>query len=227
MHDYTTKSYILFDLDGTVTDPKEGITKAVQHALRSLGVAADNLDELTKFIGPPLQQSFQEFYGFDAATAAIAVDKYREYYGPQGIFECLLYPGITELLQLLASQGRKVLLATSKPTVYAERILDYWHLRSFFHFVAGSELSGERVAKQEVISYALEQCSIPPAEALMIGDRRHDIQGANALGVPCLAVAYGYGDLEELTAAQPAAIVHSVAELQKLLCGDATVPLKG
>ncbi|MBR6728677.1 MAG: HAD hydrolase-like protein, partial [Clostridia bacterium] len=154
------KTDILFDLDGTLTDPMMGITKSVRYALEHYGIKVKSLTELVGFIGPPLKGSFQSFYGFSDTQATEAVEKYREYFAETGIFENEIYPGIPELLEELKAQGRRLYLATSKPTVYAERILAHFHLDTYFDFVGGSLLSGERVEKQDVIRYTLAENNI-------------------------------------------------------------------
>ena len=209
---------ILFDLDGTLTDPKTGITKSVRYALHSFGIEVQNLDELTKFIGPPLKDSFEKYYGFSASDTEKAIAKYREYFSDRGIFENEVYAGIPEMLKALQHKGATLVVATSKPAVYARRILEYFALAGFFSFVAGSELDGTRNAKREVISYALEKLGISDgADVIMVGDREHDIIGANENGIASVGVAYGYGSREELSNAGAVYMVESVAELTQLL----------
>lgn len=211
-------SYILFDLDGTLTDPKLGITKAIQYSLKHFGIEISNLDILTTFIGPPLLDSFMKYFEFDEPTARLAIEKYREYYKEKGIFENQLYDGILELLEQLARQGKVVILATSKPVVFAQCILNYFCLDTYFKFVSGSELDGSRSKKSEVIRYALEQTNITElSEVVMVGDREHDILGANEIGIDSIGVLFGYGDLNELKNAGATNIVGSVRELMELL----------
>lgn len=215
---YTT---ILFDLDGTLTDPKPGITRSVQYALERLGIHVDDPERLTPFIGPPLIESFTRYYQLDAATAQEALGYYRDYFAETGIFENAVYPGIEELLTLLAAQGRTLAVATSKPTVYAERIIEHFHLSGYLTLIAGSNLDGTRTAKGEVIAYALD--TLPPltrSSCVMVGDRMHDIVGARENAVRSIAVGYGYGSQEELRAAEPTHLVQSVAELGRLLDGE-------
>ena len=149
--------YILFDLDGTLTDPKEGITKSVQYALSAFGIEVTNLDELEPFIGPPLKDSFMEFYGMDEPTALRAIEKYRERFQDKGLFENRLYDGVPELLRKLKGNHKKVAIASSKPTVFVERILEYFDIRRYFDVVVGSELDGTRTEKSEVVAEALRQ----------------------------------------------------------------------
>ncbi len=207
--------YILFDLDGTLTDPKEGITKCVQYALKYLGIEADT-EDLVDFIGPPLLESFQKYYHLDDEQGHTALKKYRERFSDIGIFENGVYPGIRELLSKLKEQGRKIALATSKPGVYAERILEKYELLPYFDVVVGSELDGRRTDKGEVITEALRQLKIldeQKEKALMIGDRLHDMVGAGKNQIDKLGVYYGYAHHGELEAAGADYIVHTVAEL--------------
>ncbi len=190
--------YILFDLDGTLTDPKEGITKSVAYALRHFGIEVEDLDTLCKFIGPPLKDSFMEYYGFSEEDAYLAVKKYREYFEPYGMFQNKVYDGVEKLLKELKACGKEMVLATSKPEVYAQKILEHFHLDSYFSYVAGSELDGTRVKKGDVIAYALDQMNIEDrSKAVMVGDREHDVIGAKEHGLDCVGVLYGYGNTEE------------------------------
>jgi phosphoglycolate phosphatase len=209
---------ILFDLDGTLTDPKIGITKSVQYALKSFGIDEPNLNALTKFIGPPLRDSFANFYGFSANEAELAVAKYREYFSDKGIFENEVYLGIPEMLKTLQNSGATLAVATSKPTVYARQILGHFTLDGCFSFVAGSELDGTRSVKSEVINYALNELGVTDkANAFMVGDREHDIIGANESGIMSVGVTYGYGTRTELQNAGATYIVDKVDELTALI----------
>lgn len=210
--------HILFDLDGTLTDPKVGITSAVAHALKYYGIEVENLDTLCKFIGPPLADSFMEYYGFSREQATEAVEKYREYFSVRGLYENKVYPGVEALLKELTMQGKKLYLATSKPEIYAKQILEYFHLTEYFTWIGGSELSGERVRKGDVIAYVLEQGQITDKDkAIMVGDRMHDVIGAKEQNLPCIGVLYGYGNREELEQAGAAMIKESVEELRDAL----------
>jgi len=210
--------YILFDLDGTLTDPKEGITKSVQHALRHFGQEVADLDSLCKYIGPPLGESFMRFGGIAQDEVDAAIAKYREYFGVKGIYENKLYDRVPETLQALKSVGCKVILATSKPTVYAVKILKHFGIFDLFDVVAGSELSGERVKKAEVIEYALANAGITDrAAAVMIGDREHDILGAKQIGLACVGVLHGYGGREELESAGADVILEDVKAVRTWL----------
>lgn len=191
--------YVLFDLDGTVTDPEKGITLCVAHALKHFGIETPELSALRKFIGPPLLDSFMEFYGFSREKAAEAVEKYRERFSVTGIFENEPYPGIERLLGGLKEAGCTLAIASSKPEVYTKRIIEHFELAPYFARVCGSELDGRRTDKAEVIAYALDSLGSPAAEkVLMVGDRRHDVIGAKKNGIVSIGVLYGFGDESEL-----------------------------
>lgn len=207
------KRYLLFDLDGTLTDPMVGITSSVQYALSRFGIEVRYLKELIPFIGPPLAESFQKYYGLSVEEAEQAVAYYREYFSPKGIYENEIYPGIADMLSQLQESGFELYLATSKPHVYARRILEHFGIADYFSYVGGSELDGRRVKKEEVIAHVLTTCGIAPGEALMIGDKEHDIKGAAACGVESVGVLYGYGSREELVTAGADHITASVEEL--------------
>lgn len=214
------KSCLLFDLDGTVTDSQLGITRSAAYALERFGIHIDNPAVLRCFVGPPLHESFMEHYGFSHADAMRAVDVYREYYRDKGIFENEVYPGIPELLKALNADGRTVILATSKPAVFAQKILDYFSLSDYFSCLSGAELDGTRTNKNEVIEYALELGGISDrSRCVMIGDRRHDIIGAKKTGLSSIGVLYGYGDRAEHEAAGADVIAESVEELRSILLG--------
>lgn len=212
------KKYILFDLDGTVTNSMEGITKSVQYALRKYGIEVSDLNELRKFIGPPLKDSFMEFYNFTEEDAEKGITYYREYFTDKGIFENYPYEGIDKLLDSLKSAGKKIILATSKPEVFSKRILDHFDLTKYFDYIAGSTLDGSRSSKGDVIRYALKESNITDLDStIMIGDRLHDIEGAKACKIESIGVLYGFGDRKELEEAGADFIVNDINELEKLL----------
>ena len=151
------KEYLLFDLDGTLTDPKVGITTCVQYALKSFGIDEPDLDKLEPFIGPPLKDSFMQFYEMNEKDAEAAVEKYRERFKDVGLFENEVYEGIPQMLRILRNKGMHLAVASSKPTVYVERILEHFEIREYFEAVVGSELDGRRVNKDEVVAEALKQ----------------------------------------------------------------------
>ncbi len=192
-------SAVCFDLDGTLTDPKEGIIGCIRYALEKLGAPQpDSDDDLTWCIGPPLLGSFEHLVG-DKAPEALAL--YRERFGDVGLFENAVYPGIREVLEELAGQGRRLFVATSKPTVYAVRILEHFELHDFFEHIYGSELDGTRADKTELLAWVLAQSELQASSAVMIGDRRHDVIGARNNGIDAIGVLYGYGSSDELSEA--------------------------
>lgn len=211
-------STILFDLDGTLTDPKVGITKSVQYALSKLGIKEPDLERLTSFIGPPLNLSFQQKYHFSSAEAQQAVEYYREYFKAKGMYENVVYESIPWLLKSLKDESRNLVVATSKPTVFAQKILDHFGIGQFFDHVVGSNLDSTRSDKTEIIEYTMIQYSdLPKSDFIMIGDREHDIIGANSNGIDSIGVTYGYGSREELTQAKVTYIADVIDDLIKLL----------
>jgi len=216
--------YILFDLDGTLTDPKLGITSSVQYALRALGIEEPSLDKLEPFIGPPLADSFREFYGLDEEQTMTAVAKYRERFNDQGIYENEIYPGTVRMLASLKASGKKLAIASSKPTLYVERILDYFDIRTYFDYIIGSNMDGTRGKKEEVVEEALRQM-VPSgmlsaekkASVAMVGDRKFDIEGAKEHGITSVGVSFGYAPEGELEQAGADFIVDTVEALAELL----------
>ncbi|NLA73719.1 MAG: HAD family hydrolase [Clostridiales bacterium] len=210
--------YVLFDLDGTLTDPVEGITNSIIYALKKYNIEISGREELYKFIGPPLLESFEKYYGFSKEEAKKALEYYREYYKDKGIFENLVYDGCEDLLKELKDKGLLLIVATSKPEVFAKKRLEYFDIAKYFTFIAGSNLDGSRVKKGEVIEYALKCCNIVDlSKALMIGDREHDIIGAKSIGIASIGVLFGYGDRNELENAGADFIAETVADIKKFL----------
>ncbi len=216
--------YILFDLDGTLTDPKLGITSSVQYALRALGIEEPSLDKLEPFIGPPLTDSFREFYGLEGERLATAIDKYRERFATQGIFENEIYPGIPQMLADLKAKDKILAIASSKPTLFVEQILEHFEIRKYFDHVVGSNMDGTRGTKEEVVEETLRQMltvEMTPAQkrdaVAMVGDRKFDIEGARAHGITSVGVLFGYAPEGELEEAGADYIVNSVRSLQVLL----------
>lgn len=208
---------VLFDLDGTLTDSKIGITKSVQYALSKFDIREDNLDNLEPFIGPPLSESFQKYYGFEPSQAQDAVDFYREYFSTSGMYENVVYPGIPDLLADLKSKQKELIVATSKPTVFANQILNAFNLYQYFTAVVGSHLDGTRTSKTEIIAHALLTSKKPKENrAVMVGDREHDIIGAQGNAVDSIAVTYGYGSALELQRASPTHLAHAVEDIGTL-----------
>lgn len=216
---------VLFDLDGTLTDPWEGITRCVQYGMEAAGHYEPDREKLTPFIGPPLMDMFMGEYGFTKEQAELAVDKYRERFREKGMYENKIYEGIEELLKALKASGKRLGVATSKPEVFAVPILEYFHIDSYFEHIVGSELSGERVRKGDVIKEALRRFGAEGkagekgerAMVWMVGDRKHDVIGAGEAGIPCVGVLYGYGGYEELSQAGADRLVSTVGELARLL----------
>ena len=214
---------ILFDLDGTLTDPYEGITCSIRHALVALGVEAPPQPALRWCIGPPLRVSFPKLLGTDDVTRVeAAVTAYRERYGSIGLFENVRYEGVPEMLRALRDEGRRLFVATSKPRVVAERIVAHFELAPHFERVYGAELDGRFDHKDALIAHLLHTEKLAPERVLMVGDREHDVRGARANGVRALGVTYGYGSHAELTEAGAAATVdHPAAVLSAVRGLDA------
>ena len=207
---------ILFDLDGTLTLPEEGITKSVKYALEAYGIIEENQDNLIRFIGPPLVDGFMEFYSFSREDALGAVEKYRERFSKVGLFENHLIDGVCDMLCELKNNGKKLALATSKPSVFTKKIIEKFDLAKYFDVVACAELDGTRNDKAEVIEYALSLiCDYK--NAIMVGDRMHDIIAAKKNSIDCIGVSYGYAQPGELEEYGAVAIVNNVDELNKLL----------
>ena len=210
---------VLFDLDGTVTDPKEGITRSVAYALSHFGIHVEDPDTLTNFIGPPLLDSFSRFYGMNDEDAQTAVKKYRERYSVTGWAENIPYEGMAELLADLKKAGRTVSLATSKPEEFAVRILEYFDLAQYFDLICGAPMNAPKGhGKVDVIEDALKRLNITDrSSVLMVGDRLHDTEGAHKANIPCAGVLFGYGDRAEHEKCGSEYIVETVAELRALL----------
>lgn len=205
---------ILFDLDGTLTDPGIGITRCIQHALVSLGRTAPDMGLLRHCVGPPLRDSFADLLATeDEAMLTEAIRLYRERFAPVGMFENSVYPDVPSGLETLRKEGHRLWVVTSKPHVFAREIVRHFGLSGFFEQIYGSELSGENTDKGELIRHVLDQEGLPPERACMVGDRRHDIVGARKNRVDAIGVLWGYGSREELLAAGPTRIVASMAEL--------------
>lgn len=210
--------YILFDLDGTLTDPAVGITTCVAYALKKFGIEGTDISQLNHFIGPPLLDSFMEDYGFDKEKAQTAIDYYRERFRVKGLYENEVYGGVEEMLTKLKNGGKKLIVATSKPEPFAKEIMRHFGLDKYFAYVAGSNFDGTRTAKAEVIEYALQSTGIEDKSAcIMIGDREHDIIGANKTGLDSIGVLYGYGSREELENAGATFIAESVENITNLI----------
>ena len=194
--------YCLFDLDGTLTDPGIGITNSVMYALEKFGIHVSDRAELFSFIGPPLGESFRRQFGFSEEQAQKAVEYYREYFRPKGIFENSVYEGIPELLKKLRERNITIALATSKPYEFAVRILEHFELKQYFDYIGGATMDGRISKKADVIAHLLDEFgNVDKAEVLMIGDRAQDVEGARANGLHSAGVLWGYGSAEELQGA--------------------------
>ena len=215
MKDY---KYIIFDLDGTITDSALGITNSVKYALNQLNAPIPPYETLCKFIGPPLLDGFRDFCGFGDEKAHRAVNLYREYYSTTGIFENAVYNGIPELLKVLKENGKTVILATSKPEKFAKQILEHFSLMQYFDLAAGASMDETRNNKDAVIAYALKECNINDKSlAVMVGDRHHDVDGAKKNGISSIGVLYGFGNRGELEAAGADYIAEDINALYKIL----------
>jgi len=213
--------YILFDLDGTLTDPGIGITNSVMYALKKFGIEVDDRASLYKFIGPPLLESFQKFYGFSKEDSELGLKYYREYFKPKGLYENKVYEGIESLLQELKKKGKKLLVATSKPEGFAIEILKHFHLLDYFDFVAGASMDEKRVKKADVITYALESYGITDkSSVIMVGDREHDVLGAKENELKSIGVLYGYGDYEELVHAGADYVAQNPEDILQIVLGN-------
>lgn len=208
---------ILFDLDGTLTDPFLGITRSVAYSLKSFGIEVEDLKTLKRFIGPPLDVSFREYYGMDEKQSWQAVEKYREYFSQKGLYENKLYDGIDAFLQDLVNQGFQLFVCTSKPEVFAKKILDHFSLTKYLTGIYGATLDGRLKNKGDIIACCLQQEQLNHQDCIMVGDRQHDIIGAHQNQIPCIGVLYGYGDLEEFQKYQCDYIVEDLKELKKII----------
>ena len=210
--------YIFFDLDGTLTDPFEGITHSVALALEHFGIYVSDRRELGRFIGPPLRESFPRYYHIPEDRVEEAIEEYRKYFSVKGLFENELYEGIHEMLSSLRYAGYKLLLATAKPEVYAKRITEHFGIDEYFYAQCGASLDEARDSKAAVIEYALSLCGAEPSDVLMVGDRSHDVLGARDHGIDTAGVLWGYGSKEELESAGAVCTFDSVGSLtQELL----------
>ena len=208
---------VLFDLDGTLTDPAEGITNALMHAQRRLGRPVSPREDLFVFIGPPLIETFMSEWGLSREESEQALVYYREHFGTKGLFENVPYAGIGDCLARLKEAGLRLFVATSKPEPLSLRILEHFDLIKYFEAVAGSTMDEQRTKKGEVIAYALKTFDLRPEETVMVGDRKHDVLGARENGLNCIGVLYGYGSRAELTEAGASALAADLSELSALL----------
>ncbi|HEL2411668.1 TPA: HAD family hydrolase [Streptococcus suis] len=208
---------ILFDLDGTLTDSGQGILNSVAYALEKMGIEEPDTANLNRFIGPPLYESFSRFYQLSPEDTQSAVDAFRVYFKEKGMFENQLYPGIIPLLEELRTAGKTLVIATSKPEIFAKQILEHFGIARYFDVIAGASLDSSRISKADVIGYAINQLEAFPKHAVMIGDREHDIEGARMHQLPAIGVLYGYGSKQEFEKAGATMIVETVQDLKRVL----------
>ncbi|CYU28880.1 HAD family hydrolase [Streptococcus suis] len=208
---------ILFDIDGTLTDSGQGILNSVAYALEKMGIEEPDTANLNRFIGPPLYESFSRFYQLNPEDTQSAVDTFRVYFKEKGMFENQLYPGIIPLLEELRTAGKTLVIATSKPEIFAKQILEHFGIAHYFDVIAGASLDSSRISKADVIGYAINQLEAFPNNAVMIGDREHDIEGARMHQLPAIGVLYGYGSKQEFEKAGATMIVETVQDLKRVL----------
>ena len=209
--------YIIFDLDGTLTDSGPGVMNGIIYALERFGVEAPDRAALHECIGPPLRESFRRLGGFSREKAEEAIEVFREYYAPIGIFENSVYPGIAAALGELKAAGRTLAVATSKLDVSALRVLDHFGLSAYFDLVVGSRADGTLSEKAEVLEHTLRLLGAGAADALMVGDRKYDVEGAAENGVACMGVLYGYGSREELERAGAVCLAETPEDIARLI----------
>ena len=209
---------VLFDLDGTLIDSSEGIIKSVRYALSYYGMEETDTDKLYQFIGPPLSDSFQKIYGFSREQAVEAVEVYRQRYSKTGIFECRLYPGVEECIRTLRKQGLRIGMASSKPEQSCRRILEHFGILSLFDEVVGATFDGTRDRKEDVLREAFRRWEdLSLSQMCLIGDTVYDAAGAAAAGIDCIAVTYGFGDVEQMKQAGAAAVCEQICQLPQLI----------
>lgn len=208
---------ILFDLDGTITEPKEGIINSILYSIEKLNLSEENPEELTSFIGPPLLDSYKNRYNLNHEDATAAVDCYREYYSDRGLYECSMFPNIPQLISSLKEAGHNLFVATSKPTYFAEKLLEHYRLDHHFTEIVGANMDNTRADKTSIISYILKTHNLNPNNTLMIGDTKFDLIGAKNNNVEVIAVTYGHGNTSELVELEPNHIAANALELASLL----------
>ncbi|WP_426350940.1 HAD hydrolase-like protein [Alloiococcus sp. CFN-8] len=210
--------YILFDLDGTLTDSQEGITKSVQHALKYFDIIEEDLSKLICFIGPPLKDMFCEKYGFSEEVALMAIERYRERFSELGWAENALYPGVKETLEKLKAKGLILAIASSKPEFFVNKIVEHFGIKDYFNAIVGSELDGTRINKCEVVEEAIRRLGLTSEDrqlSVLVGDKIHDVEGAHSSGIHCIGASYGFGTDEELQEAEY--VINSIEELPLIL----------
>lgn len=213
-----SKKAVLFDLDGTLIDSSDGIIKCVRYALDHYGMEEPDTAKLYRFIGPPLSESFQKYYGFSLEQAYEAVGVYRERYNKIGIFECSLYPGVEEAIRALKAQGYRIGMASSKPEESCRRILEHFGILTLFDEVVGATFDGRRDRKEDVLREAFRRWDdLTPDQICLVGDTVFDAEGAKAVGIPCIAVTFGFGDVEKMKEAGIAGVCETMEELPDVI----------
>lgn len=208
--------HVFFDLDGTITDSAPGITNSIIYARKKWGLEPGTNADYYKFIGPPMPQSYEEYWGFSHEDAVRFLEDYREYFSVKGLFENDVYPGVAELLAALSAAGKRLYIATTKPTGFSERIAEHFGFAKYFDMISGSDLKLTNT-KFAVIEAARARFDVDMTDAVMVGDRAHDVEGAHEHGIPCVGVTWGFGGRDELEAADADFIVNTAEELCKLL----------
>jgi phosphoglycolate phosphatase len=215
---------VLFDLDGTLTDPREGIVACLKYALLGLGHDCPSDLDLARFIGPPLKESFAVLlHTADRKQINAAVELYRQRFSSKGMLENTVYPGIHSALTTLRGRGALLFVTTSKPRVFAERIVEHFGLKEYFCAVYGSELDGTRSDKSELIAHVLQAESLSPHSTVMVGDRAHDVVGAKVHGVFPIGVLWGYGSSDELIAAGATTLCAKPETLDNMLLSNSNL----
>lgn len=210
--------YVFLDLDGTISDSALGIVNAAVYALTAMEQPVPDRETLLQLVGPPLIDSFMGFFGFDKPAAQEAIRLFREYYKEKGVIENSMYDGMEELFKTLRKGGKKLVVATSKPETLARQILTNYEVTDYFEYIAGSVMDETRIRKSEVIAYAMETLGLKdPSKIVMVGDRRHDVEGAAALGIDCIGVLYGYGSREELLSAGAKYLANTPQGISKII----------
>jgi phosphoglycolate phosphatase len=207
---------ILFDLDGTLTDSFLGIANSWKYALKKLNIEIDT-DMLAAFIGPPLEKTFSEYFKFNKENTEIGKKYYREYFSEKGLYENTLYDGIENLLKEINARNKTCILATSKPIVFAEKILKYLNIDTYFKHIVGGNPEGTFAEKDDIIKYIIENYNLNKSETIMVGDRKYDIIGANKNGIKSIGVLYGYGSRAELENENPEYIINSAKEILEII----------
>lgn len=210
------QTIILFDLDGTLTDSAEGVIRSAQYMQEKMGIGKWKDEDLRFIVGPPLMKTFTEDFGMDAETTERALAHFRERYSTVGLFENRLYPGIEKMLAALRAKGKRLAVATSKKEETAVRILEHFGVAKYFEAIGGDNRAAGRDNKAKVIAYVLEQMRAEKGDVIMVGDRKFDVEGAHAIGIPCVAVEYGYGNREEFIACGADVIVGTAEDVAEL-----------